>query len=469
MSISEINSKASPCGEGAVEAVFIHNATIVNENRTFIGSVLLENEFIKAVFEAGEPVEIPARCVEIDASGLLLLPGVIDDQVHFREPGLTHKGDIYSESRAAVAGGVTSFMDMPNTKPQTTTIELLEEKYALGSEKSFANYSFFMGATNENLEELKKIDARKVSGVKLFMGSSTGNMLVDDEQSLSAIFAEVPVLIAAHCEDETTIQRNIAHYKSLLGDEIPVEYHPFIRSAEACYKSSSKAVALAQKYNARLHVLHLSTACEMELFRNDVPLREKRITAEVCVHHLWFSDEDYITYGNKIKWNPAIKTKSDREALIEAVNNNTIDIVATDHAPHLWAEKEGTVFQAASGGPLVQHSLAAMLQLAKKGVFTLEKIVEKMCHAPADLFGIEKRGYIREGYYADLVLVNPDNPWTVSKENILYKCGWSPLEGATFDASVQTTFVNGRKVYDKGVFDENARGKRLEFALKTES
>lgn len=444
--------------------LLIRNATIVNENRTFIASVLLENEVIKKIYKPTEPIEISAPFSEIDASGLLLLPGIIDDQVHFREPGLTHKGDIYSESRAAVAGGITSFMDMPNTKPQTTTIELLEEKYALGAEKSFANYSFFMGATNENLEELKKIDARKVSGVKLFMGSSTGNMLVDDEKTLSAIFAEVPTLIATHCEDEATIQNNIAHYKSLLGNEIPITYHPLIRSAEACYKSSAKAVALATKYNARLHVLHLSTAREMDLFRNDIPLRDKRITAEVCVHHLWFSDNDYARYGNKIKWNPAIKTKLDREALRAALNNNKIDVVATDHAPHLWTEKEGSVLKSASGGPLVQHALVAMLQMAKEGVFSVEKIVEKMCHAPAELFRIEKRGYIREGYYADLVLVNPNKPWTISKENILYKCAWSPFEGTTFDAAVETTFVNGQKVYDKGVFNENVRGKRLLFS-----
>jgi len=441
----------------------IRNATIVNENRTFTGSVLLENEIIKKVYKSTEQIEISESYSEIDASGLLLLPGVIDDQVHFRDPGLSHKGDIHSESRAAVAGGVTSFMDMPNTKPQTTTIDLLEEKYELGAKKSFANYSFFMGATNENQEELKKINPHNVSGVKLFMGSSTGNMLVDDERSLSAIFAEAPVLIATHCEDETTIQHNTSHYESLLGKDISVKYHPLIRNAEACYKSSSKAVALATKYNTRLHVLHLSTACEMELFRNDIPLREKRITAEVCVHHLWFSDEDYSNYGNKIKWNPAIKTKHDRQALIQALNNNKIDVVATDHAPHLWSEKEGSLFEAASGGPLIQHSLVAMLQLAKKNVFSIEKVVEKMCHAPADLFRIEKRGYIREGYYADLVLVNPNKSWTVSKENILYKCAWSPFEGVTFAATIQTTWVNGQKVYDNGSFNENVRGKRLLF------
>jgi len=441
----------------------IHNATIINENRTFNASVLLEGEIIKKIFAPNEQVEIPENCTEIDASGLLLLPGIIDNHVHFREPGLTHKGDIRTESRAAVAGGITSFMEMPNTVPQTTTIELLEEKFALAAEKSFANYSFYMGATNENLAELKKINPQNVCGVKLFMGSSTGNMLVNDEKSLSAIFAESPVRIAVHCEDEAIIQQNTAHYKSLLGDEIPIEYHPKIRSAEACYKSSEKAIALAEKYDARLHILHLSTACEMDLFRNDIPLAEKRITAEVCVHHLWFSDQDYAHYGNKIKWNPAIKTAHDREMLIQSLNNNKIDLVGTDHAPHLWAEKEGSALKGFSGSPLVQHSLVAMLQMAKNGFFSLEKIVEKMCHAPADLFGIEKRGYIREGYFADLVLVNPKRVWTVTKENILYKCGWSPFEGTTFDNSVETTWVNGKKVFDKGIFDENVRGKRLIF------
>jgi len=443
----------------------IRNATIINENRTFAGSVLLEGEIIKKIYEQSEPIEISQPYSEIDANGLLLLPGVIDSHVHFREPGLTQKGDIRTESRSAVAGGITSFMDMPNTFPQTTTMELLEEKFALAGEKSFANYSFYMGATNENLAELKKINPASVCGVKLFMGSSTGNMLVDNEEILSAIFAETPTLIAVHCEDEAMIQQNIAHYKSLLGEDAPIEYHPVIRSAEACYKSSERAIALAKKYDARLHILHISTACEMDLFRNDLPLAEKRITAEVCVHHLWFSDEDYARLGNRIKWNPAIKTTADRDALIKALNSNKIDVVGTDHAPHLWAEKEGGALKGYGGGPLVQHSLVAMLQLAKNGHFTLEKVVEKMCHAPADLFRIEKRGYIREGYFADLVLVNPAKQWTVAKENILYKCGWSPFEGTTFDNSVEMTFVNGQKVFDRGVFDESVRGKRLEFRV----
>ncbi|NDP21594.1 MAG: dihydroorotase [Paludibacter sp.] len=441
----------------------IRNATIVNEGRTFIGSVLIDDEQIKAIFEGDKVPEITEPFIEIDATGLLLLPGVIDDQVHFREPGLTHKGDIFTESRAAVAGGITSYMDMPNTRPQATTVDVLEEKYDLAAEKSLANYSFLMGVTNDNIDELKKIDQRNVAGLKMFMGSSTGNMLVDNNETLNRVFSELKILIVTHCEDEGIIQQNIQHYKSLLGEEIPIEYHPLIRSAEACYKSSSYAVELATKYNSRLHVFHLSSAIEMSLFRSDIPLKEKRITAEVCVHHLWFSDADYAKYGNRIKWNPAIKAESDRLALIEAVNSNKIDVVATDHAPHLLSEKEGSCLKAASGGPLVQHSLVAMLQMVKNGNFTIEKVVEKMCHAPADLFRIEKRGYIRPGYFADLVLVDPNSSWTVNSENILYKCGWSPFEGTTFDNKITKTWVNGQKVYDKGVFDESVRGKRLVF------
>ena len=443
----------------------INNATIVNEGHTFVGSVLIDGEHIKAVFEAGQSIEITEAFTKIDATGLFLFPGVIDDQVHFRDPGLTHKGDLYTESRAAVAGGITSFFEMPNTKPQTTTVQILEEKYALAAEKSMANYSFLMGVTNDNIEELKKVNPRNVAGLKMFMGSSTGNMLVDNEITLHRVFSEVPLLIVTHCEDEVTIKANTQHYKELLGDDIPVSYHPLIRTAEACYKSSSFAVELAKKYNSRLHVFHLSSALEMSLFSNDKPLREKRITAEVCVHHLWFSDADYAEYGNRIKWNPAIKSAADRQALIDAVNSNKIDVVATDHAPHLWSEKEGSCLTAASGGPLVQHSLVAMLQLAKQGKFTLEKVVEKMCHAPADLFRIEKRGYIRPGYFADLVLVNPTASWTVAKENILYKCGWAPFEGTTFDNSVSKTWVNGQLVYNNGEFDETVRGQRLLFEV----
>jgi len=441
----------------------IRNATIVNEGRTFVGSVLIDGEQIKKVYEGTQPIELSEPHTVIDATGLLLLPGLIDDQVHFRDPGLTHKGDIYTESKAAVAGGITSYFEMPNTRPQATTIEILEEKYSLASQKSLANYSFLMGVTNDNLDELKKVNPRNVAGVKMFMGSSTGNMLVDNQQTLNRVFSEIPLLIVTHCEDEATIQQNIQHYKELLGENIPVQYHPLIRSAEACFKSSSYAVELATKYNARLHVFHLSSALEMSLFSSDIPLREKRITAEVCVHHLWFSDADYAHYGNRIKWNPAIKSESDRLALIEAVNSNKIDVIATDHAPHLLSEKEGSCLTAASGGPMVQHSLVAMLQMVKQGSFTIEKMVEKMCHAPADLFRIEKRGFIRPGYYADLVLVDPDREWTVNTANILYKCGWSPFEGTKFNASVLQTWVNGNLVYDNGQFYESVRGKRLLF------
>lgn len=441
----------------------IKNATIINEGRTFVGSVLIAGEFIKAVYEQDQEIRITEPYTEIDASGKLLIPGVIDDQVHFREPGLTHKGDIHTESRAAVAGGVTSFMEMPNTMPLTTTIQALEDKYALGAEKSMANYSFYMGATNNNLDELRKVDPRKVCGVKVFMGSSTGNMLVDNTETLSGIFAEIPMLIATHCEDEVTIQQNKAYYKALLGDDIPIQYHPLIRSEEACYHSSSFAVELATKFNARLHILHISTAKEMSLFDNSKSLIDKKITSEVCVHYLWFSDADYAKYGNRIKWNPAIKTESDRLALIEALNSGKIDVVATDHAPHLLREKEGSCLKAASGGPLVQHSLVGMLQMAEKGFFTIEKVIEKMCHAPAELYRIDRRGYIRPGYFADLVLVDPKKSWTVSAENILYHCGWSPFEGTTFDNSVITTWVNGNKVYDNEYIDESFRGQRLIF------
>ena len=441
----------------------IKNATIVNEGLTYVGSVLIDGECIKAIFTGNDAIQIAEPYITIDATGLLLLPGLIDDQVHFREPGLTQKGDLYSESKAAVAGGITSFFEMPNTKPQATTIDLLEQKYDKASEKSLANYSFLMGVTNDNIDELKKINPRTVAGLKMFMGSSTGNMLVDNTNTLNRVFAEIPLLIVTHCEDEATIQHNIQHYKALVGEDLPVKYHPLIRNAEACYRSSALAVELATKHNSRLHVFHLSSALEMSLFSGTIPLKEKRITAEVCVHHLWFSDADYARYGNRIKWNPAIKTESDRLALIDAVNSNKIDVIATDHAPHLLSEKEGSCLTAASGGPLVQHSLVAMLELVKRGHFTLEKMVEKMCHAPADLFRVEKRGYIRPGYYADLVLVDTQKSWTVSTDNILYKCGWSPFEGTTFDNSVSKTWVNGKLVYNNGVFDETVKGKRLLF------
>lgn len=440
-------------------------ANIVNEGQVFKGSVLINNELIEQIFIDSEIPEGEKYDEVIDAEGLWLIPGVIDDQVHFREPGLTHKGDIYTESKAAVAGGVTTYMEMPNTNPQTTTNELLEEKFGLASSKSLANYSFYIGATNTNLHELLKVNPFNVCGVKVFMGASTGNMLVNDIESLNNIFEEVPTLIATHCEDERIIRSNLNYFQSIFGKNLGIEFHPQIRSEEACYKSSSFAVELAHKHNARLHVLHISTAKELSLFENKIPLKDKKITAEACVHHLWFSDADYARHGNRIKWNPAVKKEEDRVALIEAVNDNLIDVVATDHAPHTLREKEGHCYVAASGGPLVQHSLVAMLQLAKKGYFSIETVVEKMCHAPADLFRINKRGYIRPGYYADLVLVNPYAPQQVNKDNILYRCGWSPFEGESFDARVEKTFVNGKKVYDKGVFDESERGMRLTFNI----
>jgi dihydroorotase len=445
--------------------ILIKNATIFNDNERFIGSVLLDGERISRIIR-GEELPTDLSCDEvIEADGMWLMPGVIDDQVHFREPGLTHKADIFTESQAAVAGGVTSFMDMPNTIPQTTTIEALEEKYKIGAEKSLANYSFYMGATNDNLDELLKVNPVEVCGVKVFMGSSTGNMLVDNIKTLTGIFAEVPMLIATHCEDENLIQANKAKYIARYGEDLPIHYHPYIRDAEACYRSSSFAVELATKYKARLHVLHVSTARELDLFSNQLPLKEKRITAEACVHHLWFSDQDYDTYGNRIKWNPAVKTEQDRLALIDGINKDLLDVVATDHAPHLLNEKEGSCLKAASGGPLVQFSLLAMLALAKKGYFTEEQVVRKMCHAPADLFRIKQRGYIREGFYADLVLVNPKQSFEVKPDVILSKCAWSPFEGHTFNHSIAKTWVNGSLVYNQGVVNTRIRGKRLIFDL----
>ncbi len=445
-----------------MKPTLIYNATIVNENKTFVGSVLIDNEFISKVFEENEVTpEFLNNYEVIDAKGLYLIPGVIDDQVHFRDPGLTHKGDIYSESRAAIAGGVTSFMDMPNTNPQTISIEKLEEKWEIASEKSIANYSFYLGATNDNIKELHKVDKKKVCGIKVFMGASTGNMLVDNVKSLEQIFAETEILIATHCEKEEIIRENIARLKQELGENILVKYHPIIRNSEACYQSSEQAIELADKYGSKLHVLHLSTAQEMKLF-DSKPLKDKKITGEVCVHHLWFSDRDYEKYGSLIKWNPAIKSVIDREALREALRNNKLDVVATDHAPHLLSEKEGNALKAASGGPLVQHSLQMMLELSKQGNFTIPFVVNKMCHAPADLFQISKRGYIREGYYADLVLLE-EKQYTVSQDNILYKCGWSPLLNQTFSYSIRNTFVNGKLVFDGKNINSETRGKLLEF------
>ncbi len=445
-----------------MNAILINNATIVNEGRSFKGNLLIENETIAAIGKIPSE-KIPANTKLIDASGLLLMPGIIDDQVHFREPGLTHKGDIFSESRAAAAGGVTSFMDMPNTNPQTVTVKALEEKYSLASERSLINYSFNIGATNDNLEEVLKADPLKVCGIKVFMGSSTGNMLVDNENALRNLFRNAHMIISSHCEDEPVVRKNSEMFRQKYGENVPIEMHPIIRSREACFKSSSHAVSLAREFNTKLHIFHLSTADEMKLFTNEIPLSEKRITAEVCIHHLWFDDSDYQRLGTRIKWNPAIKTKFDRDALRHAVNNDIIDIVATDHAPHTIEEKSGTYFKTPSGGPLIQHSLVSMMEMWHKKIFSLEKIVEKMCHNPAILFNISKRGFIREGYKADLVLVNPDEPWTVEKDNILYKCGWSPFEGETFRSKVVKTMVNGALVYDEGIINENFRGQRLMF------
>ncbi len=445
-----------------MSTILIKNATIVNEGKSFRGNLLIENEFISAIGDT-DYINIPAETKIIDATGLLLLPGVIDDQVHFREPGLTHKGDIFSETRAAAAGGVTSFMEMPNTVPQTVTMEALNQKYSLGSEKSLINYSFLIGATNDNIDEILKADPENVCGIKIFMGSSTGNMLVDKETALRELFKRAHMIISTHCEDENTIRKNSDLYRQKFGEDVPFSLHPLIRSRQACFISSSYAINLAKEYNTRLHIFHLSTADEMKLFSNELPLHEKRITAEVCVHHLWFEESSYEDKGSLIKWNPAIKTRFDRDALRNAVNNNIIDIVATDHAPHTLAEKSNSYFKAPSGGPLIQHSLVAMLELWHKKIFSIEKVVEMMCHNPAILFNIRKRGFIREGYKADLCLVNPAKPWVVAKENLLYKCGWSPFEGETFRSKVVKTFVNGTIVYDNGVINEEYRGQRLLF------
>ena len=443
--------------------ILIQNAILINEGARCKASVLIAGERISKIYRCDEIIEesIISACQVIDASGLLLLPGVIDDQVHFREPGLTHKGDIHSESRAAVVGGVTSFMDMPNTLPQTTTVEALNDKFDRASKESLANYSFFIGATNDNMDELKKEGVRRAIAVKVFMGSSTGNMLVDDASALNQIFADVDKVIAVHCESEATIAANKARIIAEHGEDLDITFHSKIRNDEACFNSSSEAVKLAKKHNTRLHLFHLST--EKELFLLEaLPLKDKRVTAEVCVHHLWFTEEDYAEKGNLIKWNPAVKSRADRDALRQALIDGKIDVVATDHAPHSMAEKQGSCLKAASGGPMVQHSLVTMLELCNQGVFTEELVVEKMAHAPADLFQLKDRGYIREGYYADLVLVNPNQAWTVSKDNLLYKCGWSPLEGTTFSHKVQKTFVNGTLVYNEGAFDEDFRGKELE-------
>ena len=444
--------------------IAITNALIINEGKQQKGNLIINDGLIEHIsYENSSPVSKfkPERI--IDAEGLLLLPGVIDDQVHFREPGLTHKGDIYTESKAGIAGGITSFMEMPNTNPQTTTIELLENKFKVASEKSLANYSFYLGATNDNIDQIVKLNKKRVCGIKIFMGSSTGNMLVDSRESLDKIFKLSPTLIATHCEDETTIRNNIELYKQKYGENVDFKYHADIRSELACYLSSSLAVEFAKRHGSRLHILHLSTAKELSLLNNKLPLKDKKITGEVCVHHLWFNSNDYDKLGWRIKWNPSVKTEADRLALINGLRNNLLDVVATDHAPHLLEEKNNTYFKSASGGPMVQHSLLAMIELSKKGNFTLETVVDKMCHAPAILYKIDKRGFIREGYFADIVLVNPNSRQTITKDSLLYKCVWSPLEGETLSASVQITMVNGKIVYENGKFDELGKGKALVF------
>ncbi len=444
-----------------MKTTLIKNANIVNEGAIFHGDVLIEGDIIIDIAES-----ISAKSADVlvyDAEGKFLLPGVIDDQVHFREPGLTHKANIETESRAAIAGGITSFIEMPNTNPQTTTVEKLEEKFEIAAKTSYANYSFMFGGTNDNLDEILKVDSKKVAALKLFLGSSIGNMLVDDPKILENIFSKTDLLIVVHCENETTIKNNFSKYFDKYGDDIPVKYHPIIRSEEACYLSSSKAIELAKKTGARLHVFHLSTGKETELFTNKIPLKEKKITAEVCVHHLWFTDKDYEEKGTYIKWNPAVKTQADKDQLWKALLDDRLDVIATDHAPHTIEEKNNVYTKAPSGGPLVQHALVAMLEMHHKGKISVEKIVEKMCHNPAILFQVEKRGYIKKGFFADLVLVDLNKPWTVKKDNILYKCGWSPFEGTTFKSRVTHTFLNGTLVFNDDKFSKVKVAKRLTF------
>lgn len=442
-----------------MSSILIKSATIVNEGRTFVGDVFVKDGFIEQISSS---LNIHTD-KEINAEGLHLFPGCIDDQVHFREPGLTHKADIFTESRAAIAGGITSFMEMPNTVPNTLTQQLLEDKYQIAERTSAANYSFFMGAGNNNLDAVLKTDPRNVCGIKVFMGSSTGNMLVDNEKTLEGIFSQVPILVATHCEDEASIRTNSERFRLRYGENLTPEMHPQIRTAEACFKSSSFAVELAKKHHTRLHILHISTAIETALFDNTVPLAEKRITAEACIHHLWFSDADYPGKGNWIKWNPAVKSAADRDAIFKAVLDDRIDIIATDHAPHTIEEKSQPYLKAPSGGPLVQHALVTMIEFYKQGKISLEKIVEKMAHSPAICFQVEKRGFIREGYWADLVLVDLNKPSFVNRANILSKCGWSPFEGQTFGSSVISTIVSGNLAFENGRIMESIQGKRLAF------
>ncbi|MDC3130224.1 dihydroorotase [Bacteroidota bacterium] len=437
----------------------IKNSCVVDSGTLQKKDILISNDIIQKV---SSEINIKADRI-LDCSGLHIIPGVIDDQVHFREPGLTHKGDIYSESKAAIAGGITSFMEMPNTSPQTLTQDLLKKKFLLGEQKSLANFSFFMGASNDNIDEVLLSDPKKVGAIKIFMGSSTGNMLVNKLDTLNELFKKSRILLVVHCEDEDIINKNLNIYKEKYGDNIPINCHPKIRTEEACFKSSSLAIELAKKHKTRLHIFHISTAKELSHFTNDLPIEKKQITSEACIHHLWFSEKDYDKKGAFIKWNPSVKTENDKKKLIDAVNSNLIDVVASDHAPHTLNEKNNNYIKCPSGGPLVQHSLVAMLDLYHDRLISLEKIVEKMCHNPAKLFRIKKRGFIKEGYYADLTILDLNKSWTVSKENILYKCGWSPFEGHTFKSSVQSCFVNGNLVYDSGKFDENFRGLPLEF------
>lgn len=451
-----------PCSRifTAMKSILIVNANIVNEDKVFQGDLLIKGQRIEAI---GPNLSSQPATTVIDAKEKYLFPGVIDDQVHFREPGLTHKATIYSESRAAVAGGVTSYMEMPNTIPPTFTQNLLEDKYQIAARSSLANYSFFIGASNDNLEEVLKTDPEKVCGLKIFMGSSTGNLLVDDPKILEGFFSKVPFLIATHCEDEPTIRKNLADFREKYGEDFPTRYHALIRTAESCFKSSSFAVDLAKKHGTRLHILHISTAKEIGLFNNTVALKDKKITAEACIHHLWFNDSDYDRLGTRIKWNPAIKTLSDQQALLKGLLDDHIDVIATDHAPHTLEEKGQSYFKAPSGGPLIQHSLVAMLEFFHKGIISLEWIAKKMAHNPATLFQTENRGFIREGYFADLALVDLNNPWKVESKNILAKCGWSPFEGTTFKSVVTHTFVSGHLAYREGNFDESVNGMRLNF------
>jgi dihydroorotase len=441
-------------------SILIKNGLLINENQQYVADIYVEDGFIAEINKNG--ITRSADKI-INADGKWVLPGVIDDQVHFREPGLTHKAEIYTEAKAAVAGGTTSYMEMPNTNPQATTQEELAKKYARAAACSVGNYSFFMGGTNDNIDEVLKTDPATVCGIKLFMGSSTGDMLVDNEDTLRGIFSKTPMLIATHCEDEATVRKNTADFVAKYGEDIPMEAHPLIRNEEACYLSSKMASDLAKEYNARLHILHISTAKEIELFTNKIPMAEKRITAEVCVHHLTFNDTHYAQKGSLIKCNPAIKSEADQKALWYALNNDYFDIIATDHAPHTWEEKQNKYAKAPSGLPLVQHSLQLMLEHAKMGKITVNKVIQKMCHAPADLFGVQKRGYLREGYHADIVILNPETQVEVSKSNILYKCGWSPLEGEIFTTAIEQTIVSGHIAYAFGKFDDSKKGERLTF------